>query len=536
MSASPPPARPARHGTDAAVLGFLVICCLGLPAFVASRVGALWIPHNDSWAHSRIAASLAAGELQFVGFNRASMVGMMAPLGPGAGSIVLQHLFVIVCGAVVLAATYSFARFRMEPVRAALVAATVGTAPGFALLSTSYMTDVPMMAGIAGALYFGARFLRSGHALSLVAALAAAVWGVTVREQALAALAAVIFAAWVGRPDRRRWVALGALVAVGMVTLFEVWRRSQPGDDPPEVDPSVGGAIRALLMGGLSLLFVCAPVALAAAQRPRFRRAWAVGTGAGLLAATLVAVLGSGALLGNYLAPEGAYLAMSHGSRRTLPSWLMWSAALVATVAAAVVGSRFGDTLRGPVILQKGHDAPWLRSPEFLAAVFTTIYLAGIALQTASGQPMFERYLYPLIGPLGVMLLGGNMRASLLRGALGLAAVLAVTVPLTLHTWASTGKVWKAAEGLVADGLDPKDIDAGFAWVGYHAQTPLGSADPAPENVGFWGGQFADTRQCTVVSMGEPTVGVGLTERLPYSKYVVTGTDQVVIERLPECR
>ena len=92
------------------------------------------------------------------------------------------------------------------------------------------------------------------------------------------------------------------------------------------------------------------------------------------------------------------------------------------------------------------------------------------------------------------------------------------------------------AEGLVADGLDPKDIDAGFAWVGYHAQTPLGSADPAPENVGFWGGQFADTRQCTVVSMGEPTVGVGLTERLPYSKYVVTGTDQVVIERLPECR
>ena len=146
--------RARGHHTDAVIVTALIVALVVLPAIVAGTAGALWIPHNDSWAHSRIAASFAeTGRVHLVGFNRASMVGMMVPLGSLASSVVGQHVFVMLCGAAMIGFSYGTARRVLPRGRSLLVAALVGVAPGFALLSTSYMTDVPMMAGIAGGLY-----------------------------------------------------------------------------------------------------------------------------------------------------------------------------------------------------------------------------------------------------------------------------------------------------------------------------------------------------------------------------------------------
>ncbi|WP_336639706.1 glycosyltransferase family 39 protein [Micrococcus luteus] len=531
--------RARGHHTDAVIVTALIVALVVLPAIVAGTAGALWIPHNDSWAHSRIAASFAeTGRVHLVGFNRASMVGMMVPLGSLASSVVGQHVFVMLCGAAMIGFSYGTARRVLPRGRSLLVAALVGVAPGFALLSTSYMTDVPMMAGIAGGLYFGARYLDGGGVLNLIGSMAFGLWATTVREQGLAAVAAVAVTAWLVRRDRRRVIFVASLVTLVAIAAFEVWRRSQPGDDPPMVDPTVGGAVRALAMGVMTLMFVCSPAVLLGATKPRSAAAWSFGTAGALTTAGLVFLLGRGALLGNYLAADGAYMAMSHGARDTVPGWLLWCAAGLAILAGTTVAALCGDVVARA---RRRPGRPWRPAGQpvvLLMASFLLIYLAGITVQTFSGQAMFERYLYPLIVPLSVLVLRATRTRAAQRAAAATAALIVVasTALVTLHTWSSTGVVWQAAEELVAEGLAPQDVDAGFAWVGLHSNVGV-AEDPARSDVvGGWAALFSDSRQCAVVSMGDPVAATEPVRTITYTKYLFFGQDRVVIERLDPCR
>ncbi|MDY6054804.1 glycosyltransferase family 39 protein [Micrococcus sp.] len=525
-----------RTGGEVGVVAALVLAFLALPAFLAARAGALWIPHNDSWAHTRIATTLAEdGVLELIGFNRAAMVGMMAPLGPLGSSIVVQHLFVMLCGAAVLGFSYATARRAHLPLTSsALAAALVGLAPGFALLSTSYMTDVPMMAGIAGALHFGVRFVESGRTGDWALAVLSAAWGVTVREQALAALVAVALVSWLMRRDRRRLIALGTGAALVALAVFEIWRRSHAGDDPPHVGLNPSYAVRSMAMALMSLMFICAPALLASARRPRRLLTWAAAGLAALMGAVMLVLMGSGMLLGNYLAPEGAYEGMLHGQRSTVPAPLMWAAALLAAVALTALATH----VRPPHRPRPVSPASWEAAPAVLAG-FLVLYLGGTFVQSLSGQAMFERYLYPLVVPVVVLVLcGAHMTAGRWAAAAAAGAVvLSVTSLITAHTWASTGAVWRTAEEIVSQGTDPREVDAGFAWVGHHSQTPLAGEDARTEPVDIWAGQFPDSRQCLIVAMGSPVADGGeVVEVRSYPKYILGGTDQVVIQRLPQCR
>ncbi|MHD0175213.1 hypothetical protein ACNQUF_11965 [Corynebacterium diphtheriae] len=63
-----------------------------------------------------------------------------------------------------------------------------------------------------------------------------------------------------------------------------------------------------------------------------------------------------------------------------------------------------GGGLCGDVVARarRRPGRPWRPAGQpvvLLMASFLLIYLAGITVQTFSGQAMFERYLYPLIVP-----------------------------------------------------------------------------------------------------------------------------------------
>lgn len=527
----------ARHSTDVGIVLALVVLTIGPPAAAAAAAGALWIPHNDSWAHSRIAATLAeTGTLQLIGFNRAAMVGMMAPLGPLGASIVAQHLFVMACGSAVVGFSYGLARQFLGRWPAALVAATVGAAPGFALLSTSYMTDVPMMAGISAALYFGSRFISAGRPLHLALAAGFGLWGVTVREQALAALVAVLAAGLAYRRDRRATSALISFLALTLVVVFEVWRRSQAGDDPPQLGLGLGYALRGTAMGVMTLLFVSSPVLLGTLRRAGGKTRILMGAAAALAGGALLGLLGPGMLLGNYFTPDGAYLAMFYGTRETLPQAYFWGAGLLAVVALVALALRTSDVLllsrrvgRGRMACGHGQTA--------LLVLFIALYLGGTFLQTLSGQGIFERYFYPVIAPLAIMALRG-VRLDRVRTLLAVSALAFVSLgsaAIALHTWTSTGAAWRAAESLVAEGMDPRDVDAGFAWVGYHSSSAVAPQPARDEAIGSWT-LFEDSRQCALVSLATPTGETSDVTSVPYSRYLVVGRDQVLIERLPACR
>ena len=63
--------RARGHHTDAVIVTALIVALVVLPAIVAGTAGALWIPHNDSWAHG--------------GFNRSSQhpLGITGGMGDG---------------------------------------------------------------------------------------------------------------------------------------------------------------------------------------------------------------------------------------------------------------------------------------------------------------------------------------------------------------------------------------------------------------------------------------------------------------------
>ncbi len=497
-----------------------------LPLVVAMYAGAAWIPHNDSWAHSRIAQQFAeSGQFHLVGFNRASMVGMMIPLGIVAGSITAQHLFVVVCAALVVGFTYATAREFLPRISSLLVSSTVVLAPGFALLATSYMTDVPMMAAVAGSLFFGVRFITYGRAVNLWMSTGFGLWGVTIREQALAALAAVVIVGWAKRREKRLLLSVAAVVCVISFVGFEVWRRSIPSDDPPEVSLAFNYAISSNIMAWCTLLLICAPLIWGSARLPASRAGWiasAVAAAAGVL---VLIRFGDGLLLGNYLSSSGAYVAMFHGTRDVIPSAVMAGLAGVSVVSAAVVASRVTEIRARPFV-----------PASVLLLVFIGIYAVGIFAQTAIGQGMFERYLYPLLAPLAILLLRGvhlhRRRFGLvLAGQLGLAIVSAL---IATNAWASSAAIWATAQGLVSDSTPARHIDAGFAWVGFNSQSNVVSDDSRDAH-GFWAGLFDDSKQCVIVSLGGVDDVSGEVDFVPYTKFIWFGQDSVAIQSLNEC-
>lgn len=519
------------------VLAVLVASIVVVPAVAAHHAGALWIPQNDSWAHSRIAQHLAeTGEVQLLGFNRASLVGMMYVLGPAGSSLVAHHVAAMVWGAMTLGFSYALAREFLARPAAVLVTLLVGVAPGFVLLGTSYMSDVPMMAGMAGALFFTVRYAASGRGWQLAAALVIGLWGFTVREQALAVVAATLVGAWLWRRQQRRFIAVAAVLSLLAVVAFQWWRRSLGNDDPPQLSLEVGYTVQAVVMALLSLSAILAPALFLAAGRLKAARSHLVPIAAGSLGLVgglgLLAMRGAGVLLGNYFAGEGAYLAMFHGTRHAVPTMLMRVAAVLAVMSLSVL-----IALAVMWILKR------LRAraldPIDLLLVFVAIYVAGLIVQTLVGQGLFERYFYPLIAPLAIIALRGVRRSWPRVAAAGVALVViaVITTLITANTWASTGAVWRAAEAEVQAGTDPRHIDAGFAWVGWHSGAAL-APDPVREEqtIGWWAHVFPDSQQCVVVSIGTGTGEPATATTSTYPRYIVAGTDEVVVEHLETCR
>ena len=61
--------------------------------------------------------------------------------------------------------------------------------------------------------------------------------------------------------------------------------------------------------------------------------------------------------------------------------------------------------------------------------------------------------------------------------------------------------------------------------------------DPTRSDVvGGWAALFSDSRQCAVVSMGDPVAATEPVRTITYTKYLFFGQDRVVIERLDPCR
>jgi hypothetical protein len=364
-----------------------------------------------------------------------------------------------------------------------------GIAPGYALfgtallgcnpiylhLSYSYMTDITFMlyvlaactCYIKGAVTDNSAWLWAGGGLSALGYL-------TRQPGVLVAVAALFYLWWVRQLSARTALATALLPALA-VAAFMVWERTQ-------LVPLVSYTVDDFLRGKLEdpwgavvtqaqRLVLVAP-ALGWALLPLLTRARkaimvpVVFTG-------FVFFLIRGVTIAGTMFPEFGNVVDRTGfvmyEFNALPVWniVVWSLiALLGTFILSVFIVSCGER-----VVEWVRSRPWRGAREADPTLLLYVTAALIGLLTIAAPYLYDRYLLPLVPLLMVPALRTLQvttidRVQAWRWASVLVLLLFFVIAQTDHRAKATAR-WEAAEGIVAQGVLPEHVIAGFEWTGW---------------------------------------------------------------------
>lgn len=442
------------------------------------------LPFIDDWCYAwTVAHLLATGEFRVLEFSSSPLLtqALWGSLfaAPGGFSFAALRASTWVASVAGLAGLYALLRdLGVERAAAWLGVATLAAYPIWAVLSITYMTDVPFLALTLWAAFAVNRAMdrqRTGWLVlaAVLMALAAGIRTVAAVLPIATALTLALHAGRWGRAPQRLALALAPLTAV---VGLHLWRAtvtvvsadmsnvaSSPAnrvkDLPyavsilPQMTVSTVGS--AFAMVGIALL----PVALGVLRRGELRRAALIGLGVVMALLALDQVMSlrfafpldykqtwSWSELGatEQLVPEN-WLVVP-------PLWLSWALMALGCWSAAVI-----------VLLPRDH---WKRPGLALLAWFAAGYLGLSSLLWLT----YDRYFLVLV-PVAIAAVLAvrplvNRRATL--------AALAVVAALTLvglrDHLAYNATLWRAVAELRALGIAEADIDGGYivnGWLQY---------------------------------------------------------------------
>lgn len=367
------------------LLGVAAAIGIAFPFLVSAWTGSLSIPHNDSWCFSRAAEVFArTGRVHLFNWNSMALVGLFVPLWKAGSSILVQDAYVGVLAVVALWAAFDILCAVGGRRRAAAGVLVLVCWPGFGLLSTSFMTDVPALAAVTVTLAIGRRALDRASVPLFLAASVTGFWGFTIREQAIAAIVGVYAGAlWkreLLRPAKLAWLlGFGTAMAVGALA-FEGWRRTVPNAEAPVVTlarfPGWHYVLFTAAGGWLYLALALSPVVVLTA-RP-WAWSWRV-RGVSLAALVWFAYevnRGAVVLPQNYLQPNGAYSPAFLGLRPNLFPRPIWDLLLPLGCLASAL-------LIGLVLLR-------VRTLRKEVLVFALVTAGSVVLELSEHWILFE--------------------------------------------------------------------------------------------------------------------------------------------------
>lgn len=487
----------------------IVVAALGVvaPLSLAGLFGALTIPHNDSWAESTIASTFThTGHIRMVGWNDMSLLGQIVVLAPFGISVTVQDLGVAVMAAGALYATYRIASKSVSTVPAVLIAGTLAIAPGWASLSTTYMTDVPALCAALLTVLLGHAAIERDSRAWFAGSLVLGFWAFTIREPTIAALAGVLVHAIVRRSDglriSRRFAFVATAVSVVLMVLFKAWRSGLPmGQNPPvSLNPVsiLQAAFVNLPFGWVTLGFILIPVAAAYARPGRWsRRGW---VGATVSAAIVLLAWRHGVepldnhpapFIGNYMSFNGEYHFVGTYAHPVIarPIWALLG--LMGSIGAVLTGGAVADG--------------WHRTDPLVRSFTAAAAAVTIGVATVGGV-LYDRYLFVLVPGLAsaVVLSPGQSRsprrAGRIRQISAVASALVVgttALAMFVNANASDRARWDAAEEVARTGISPTTIDAGLEWDGWHA--PAGVVEWNDWRLGAWSLFHPDSQPCVAL-------------------------------------
>jgi rhodanese-related sulfurtransferase len=429
---------------------------------------------------------------------------VVALAGP---SVVALQLLVGVLGVVFLVSSYVFLRGLLSAGPAALAVAVVGMSVPYALLSTSFMTDVPAAAfqllalALALPAVSGDR-LRWGF---LLASSVTAVLAFSIREYALAALAAIWITVVLRRGRRHAralgvWTLILALVVIAML----LWRAGQVTvtDSPLGFIPT---GILNLAWWPLMFGWLLLPVVVIAHPLRVMRAAWAADRALTIVVPLLIAaalVHTRFGLLGNYLSMTGGYAEVIRG---VSPNVLAPELAIPLTIAAALSALLLG--FLGVIAVSRTRRSR-LSPAQLLAVMFvcaTALLLAVVPI--VASVALFDRYflaVLPVIAGLTLaLIMRGNLgwsvpwRLPAVATLLAMAMVSAILASATAHLdGARTALAAATASKL---GVGPGNVDGGFDYYNANGdgspRTQLNSA-----RYTWWTARLAQRAVCATLT------------------------------------
>ena len=534
---TPAPQRPGSAGRllrrhRLTLLLLAAALCVGVlgPLLLSWWTGSLRIPHNDSWAFSRSAEIFArTGHITLFNWNAMSLVGAFVPFGPLARTIFSQQCAIAVLSVLSLAAAFDVLRAVIGPRRAALGLLVLVIWPGFGLLSTSMMTDIPAFAATTLTLAVGRRAIerRSVPLFALTGLLG--LWGFTIREQTIAAAAGVLGAALL-RPHLRErrmlvWYGVIALVLGAAAGVFELWRRALPNGSSPTFSqisyPGTKAVIESSVGGVLLLGLMVSPLVFLAARPLRWN---SLAIRCSL--ATFIVTAGMVHWYGvhfpqNYFLEQGSYATAYLGNRPPIVPRTAWELLLpLACVSTSLLAGMLVERIR--------------RIPVELA-LFLAVTAIGTLMEVVEGEILFDRYVFPAVLPvLALVLLEPLRPRERSRIRLGVAAgvglfLTVITSMLTANALAFDAAVWRTAQNLVDTGAaSPAYVDAGLDWDGYYS--PDG-AQNTPDPAAIYGlydkaDQLGHGEACYVIAASkqhQETDFFTLVKTVKYDKFGVPG-------------
>jgi hypothetical protein len=541
---------------------------VGLPAILGMLSGAIDVPHNDDFDYRQVALTLwSSGTLEMRGYSVMALVGQVLFVQPflwvAGGAPWAFAAATAVLAVAGLTSAYVLVRRLLDPGASALAVLAAVVVPGFIVNTTTFMTDIPAFAATFGCLALGAAAIGSDGRISgrlLIAALAVGLFGVSIRESALAAPMAVVLVAAVADVRGPRRLVVAAVIVLAAAAAIHFATAAIPGQGMATFDARDGLARLRLAFSTVALCLGPALIVAIAWWRPRWRVVDVLpGLFVGLFlawsAVTELARTGRlpGMLIGNLFglygpAGPGALL----GARPPIYPSQVWLAVQVAAFVAtilvpAVVSGAIGSTLRhGGLTLDRVRG--WSRSTAGLLVAFVAFTEVGLAVY-GYAFTMFDRYLWSIILAASALLLvrpasmagvvdepdpepsapRPRWRVAGLLGAGLLASLGVLSVMDLLASDALSAARWQLGERAVALGIPAGHIDAGMEWVGFYATQ---DADPGhgPVRGQMWyTGWWPSFHQCAVVSSSKlisPGYVLAVEDHAAYRQLQPFGSEQ----------
>ena len=509
---------------------------------LAYAFGAAGIARNDDWSFLENAFRFAdTGVFAVGGWVQMMLIGQLilaspvvAVLGPSVAA--LQGL-VALLAALALLSGYLVLRNFLSPVWSLTATAVTAASAVFGLLAASFMTDVPAAAFQLLALAVGYRALRapSIHWATLVVATVIGIVAFSIREYAVAALAAIwIIALRKVRANHAYRAFAVWTVGIALVLGFLLlWRAGQVTVTDSPLGLNLFG-LRYLAWWPLTAGWLLIPVLAAANPISVARRAW---TGSPVL--TIVVLVGVGVtlvhtrlgFLGNYLSLTGGYAEVLRGvPSPVLPQWWSVGMTLVAVYGALVLSL----IVVGAIHRSWDNRQNLIARPTSITSLAVTFVLVTALIYAVvpvlADVALFDRYFIAVLPIAAGLIIWWLAHEQLMWRKPappvigGLVIVALTSTVLVSATSARDAARWQLASETAQElGVAEGNIDGGFDYFTFNT-----NGGPRPEGVRWtwWTAQLGDRAVCATVTyqdVGVSDVAAGPDpDAIPFAERIVS--------------